>query len=319
MLAYSGKGRFVIESINLQSLVEEMVHLLEVSISKKVVIKYDFGEKALPIEADSTQMRQIVMNLVVNASEAMENKSGVISVRTGAMNCDRAYLDETYLDNDLPEGAYSYLEVSDTGSGMDEETVSKIFDPFFTTKFTGRGLGLAAVIGIVRGHHGAIKVHSEPDKGTTFEVLFPASQNSVRSSDMPAPSKRYTELKGKTVLLVDDEETVRTVGQRMLEVLGLEVITAEDGREALELFKQDPDRFDCMVLDHTMPHMDGEETFREMRRVRGDIRVLLSSGYNEQDLVARINSKGLAGFIQKPYQTADIEQALVKAFKFKSN
>ncbi len=316
MLAYSGKGKFIIKSISLQSIVEEMVHLLEVSISKKVVIKYDFAESVPTIEADATQMRQIVMNLVVNASEAIGNRSGVVSIRTGAMDCDKAYLDETYIDNTLPEGAYSYFEVSDTGSGMDEKTVSKIFDPFFTTKFTGRGLGLAAVLGIVRGHKGAIKVYSELGKGATFKVLFPASQSSAAYNDIPASFENDARLKGKTILLVDDEETVRTVGKQMLERLGMEVTTAEDGREALKLFKQAPDQFDCIILDLTMPHMDGEETFREMRRVRKGIRVLLSSGYNEQDLIARFASKKLAGFIQKPYQMASIGAALAKAFEF---
>ncbi|MCP4673985.1 MAG: PAS domain S-box protein [Deltaproteobacteria bacterium] len=319
MLAYSGKGKFVVQRIDLQTLVEEMVHLLEVSISKKVVIRYDFAENVPSIEADATQVRQIIMNLVVNASETIGNKSGVITIRTGAMECDRTYLDDTYFDNELAEGAYSYFEISDTGSGIDEETITKIFDPFFSTKFTGRGLGLAAVLGIVRGHSGAIKVYSEPGKGTTFKVLFPIAES--RPSVSKSPEIREFDSKkmeGKSVLLVDDEETVRTVGRMMLEVLGLDVTTAEDGREALELVKQDPDRFDCVILDLTMPHMDGEETFREMRRIRKDIRVLLSSGYNEQDLIARFASKGFAGFIQKPYMTSDIEEALFKAFNFKT-
>ncbi len=315
MLAYSGKGKFIVNYIDLQSLIEETVHLLDVSISKKVVIRYDFAESVPPIEADATQIRQILMNLVVNASEAIGNKSGVVSIRTGAMDCDQAYLDETCLDNDLPEGTYSYLEVSDTGSGIDDDTVPKIFDPFFTTKFTGRGLGLAAVLGIVRGHKGAIKVYSEPGKGTTFKALFPASQDSAFSPDILVSSKIEAKFENKTILLVDDEETVRAVGRQMLEHLGIEVTTAADGREALELFKQDPDRYDCIILDLTMPHMDGEETFREMRRVRGDILVVLSSGYNEQDLIARFAGKGLAGFIQKPFQTAGIGAVLAKVFE----
>ena len=318
MLAYSGKGRFVVKNIDLQSLVEEMVHLLEVAISKKVVINYDFARNVPPVEADVTQVRQIVMNLVVNASEAVGNKSGVISIRTGAMECGRDYLDDTYLDDDLAENTYSYIEISDTGAGMDKETIARIFDPFFTTKFTGRGLGLAAVLGIVRGHKGAVKVDSEPGKGTTFKVLFPASRDTTDSSDMHPPAEISVELEGKTILLVDDEETVRTVTRQMLELLGTRVTTAEDGREALKLFRQDPSLFDCIILDLTMPHLDGEETFREMRRVRGDIRVLLSSGYNEQDLIARFAGSGFAGFIQKPYQTADIKQALVRALALKS-
>ncbi|MCP4679165.1 MAG: PAS domain S-box protein [Deltaproteobacteria bacterium] len=186
MLAYSGKGRFVVLAINLQTLVEEMVHLLEVSISKKVVINYDFAGNVPSIEADATQIRQIVMNLVINASEAIGDHSGVISIRTGVMECDRNYLNDTCLDDNLPEGVYSYFEISDTGGGMDKETIAKIFDPFFTTKFTGRGLGLAAVLGIVRGHKGAVEIRSRSGKGTTFTVLFPALKDSVYSSDIPA-------------------------------------------------------------------------------------------------------------------------------------
>jgi PAS domain S-box-containing protein len=315
MLAYSGKGRFVIKRMDLQTLIEEMVYLLEVSISKKVVIKYDFAQSVSPIKADATQIRQIIMNLVINASEAIGNRSGVISIRTGAMKCDRDYLDETYLDDNLAEGSYSYLEVSDTGGGMNEETILKIFDPFFTTKFTGRGLGLAAALGIIRGHKGAVKVYSEMGKGTTFKVLFPVSQGATHKNDLPGDFLDCSELKGKNVLLVDDEETVRTVGRQMLERLGLKVTTAVDGSEALNLFEQDPNRFDCIILDLTMPHLDGEETFREMRRIRKNVSAILSSGYNEQDLIARFASKGFVGFIQKPYRTAEIGAALAKAFK----
>jgi len=317
MLAYSGKGQFVIKHMDIQTLIEEMVHLLEVSISKKVIIKYDFAQNVPPIEADATQIRQIIMNLVVNAAEAIGDRSGVISIRTGAMECDRAYLDDTYLENDLVEGTYSYFEVSDTGSGMDEETVTRIFDPFFTKKFSGRGLGLAAVLGIVRGHSGAIKLSSKPGKGTTFKVLFPTSQGPINLSEMSDPGDNKEKFTGKIAMLVDDEETVRVVGRQMLEYLGMEVVTAVDGRHALTLFNEDPDKFYIVVLDLTMPHMDGEETFREMRRVRKDVCVLLSSGYNEQDIIARFASKGFAGFIQKPYQIRTLSAALFKALEKK--
>ncbi len=317
MLAYSGKGRFIVKRMELQFLVEEMVHLLEASISKTVVIRYDFAKDVPPVEADPTQMRQIIMNLVINASEAIGERSGVISIRTGAMICDQNYLDETYLDKDLPEGIYSYFEITDTGSGMDRETAAKIFDPFFTTKFTGRGLGLAAVLGIVRGHKGAIKVYSEPGKGTTFKVLFPAQKGPVSSVDPQSDFESDLRLKGKTALLVDDEETVRAVGKDMLEELHMETVTAEDGREALALFKETPDKFDIIILDLTMPHMDGDATFKEMRRIRKDILVILSSGYNEQDLINRFVGRGFAGFIQKPYKIDELKEMLLIAIEDK--
>ncbi len=175
MLAYSGRGRFVVGTVSLNETVEEMEYLFEVAVSKNAVLQYDLADDLPAIEADVSQIRQVLMNLVTNASEAIGDSSGVISVSTGAIECDRNYLAETYLDDELPEGAYVYLEVSDTGCGMDEETQSNLFDPFFTTKFTGRGLGLAALLGIVRGHRGAIKVCSEVGRGTTVKVLFPAA------------------------------------------------------------------------------------------------------------------------------------------------
>ena len=300
MLAYSGKGKFVVQGLNLSKLVEEMAELLQVSISKKVVLKYNFGDKLPPIEADAAQIRQVVMNLIINAAEAIGEKSGVVTVSTGVMEADHSYLSETYLDENLPEGYYVSLEVADTGCGMDEQTRKKIFDPFFTTKSTGRGLGLAAVLGIVRGHGGALKIYSQPQRGSTFKVLFPASQQAVEES--VGPSAREQEWRGSGVILVvDDEETVRITTKLILEKLGFTVLTAEDGRAALEVFRSRVDEIVAVLLDLTMPHLDGEETFRELRRIRPDVRVILCSGYNEQETTNRFAGKGLAGFIQKPY------------------
>jgi two-component system, cell cycle sensor histidine kinase and response regulator CckA len=309
MLAYSGRGRFVIEPLDITEVVQEMTHMLEVSTCKKAVLKYNFADNLPAIEADATQVRQVIMNLITNASEAIGDRSGIISVSTGAMECDRAYLSESHLDEQLPEGIYTYIEVSDTGSGMDSETCSRIFDPFFTTKFTGRGLGLAAVLGIVRGHKGAIKVYSEPGRGTTFKALFPASKQPMRVSHQEPVGGEDWRFKG-TVLIVDDEESVRAVGKQMLEHMGLAVLTAEDGREALKVFGQHPDEIACVILDLTMPHMDGEETFRELRRIRRGLCVLMSSGYNEQEVTQRFAGQGLAGFIQKPYKYEDLAAKL---------
>ena len=305
MLAYSGKGKFVVKPLNLSKIVEEMAHLLEVSISKNVILKYDFSADLPSVEADATQLRQVVMNLIINASEAIGEKSGVVSIRTGVTEADKSYLSETYLDDDLPEGYYVYLEVADTGLGMDEETKSKIFDPFFTTKFTGRGLGLAATLGIVRGHRGAIKVYSHPGRCTSFKVLLPCSAQPVEGSVEASTPEREWRGQGN-VLIVDDEESVRAVAKQILERRGFEVLTAEDGREAVEIFSAGADEIVLVLLDLTMPHMDGEETFRQLRRIRPDVKTILSSGYNAQDVTNRFAGKGLAGFIQKPYRVREL-------------
>ena len=183
MLAYSGKGRFVIENIRMNDLIGEMISLLKASISKKAILNLNLKEPLPPLRGDPSQIRQVLMNLVFNASEAIGEHGGVITISTGMMECSGEYISEIYLDDNLAEGLYVWLEVSDTGCGMDHETQRRIFEPFFTTKFTGRGLGLSAVLGIVRGHKGALKVYSEPGRGTTFKVLFPA----VQSDKPPVP------------------------------------------------------------------------------------------------------------------------------------
>ncbi len=307
MLAYSGKGKFVLEILDLNLVVEEMLHMLEVSISKKAVLRLNPYRPLPPVEADATQIRQIIMNLVINASEAIGDKSGVIAITTGCMDCDRSYLQDIWLAENLTDGLYVYLEVADTGHGMDRETLSRLFDPFFSTKFTGRGLGMSAVLGIVRGHRGAIKVYSEKWKGTTFKVLLPASGHPAKifNGDI-----RIEKLQGSgTVLLVDDEETVRGIGAEMLKELGFAVITAADGREAVETFKSTPE-ISFVILDLTMPHMDGEQCFRELRQLKHDVKVIVSSGYNEQEVTQKFAGKGIAGFIQKPYRLSMLQKAI---------
>jgi CheY-like chemotaxis protein len=225
------------------------------------------------------------------------------------MDCDRNYLKDVWLDENITEGLYVYLEIADTGCGMDKETMAKLFDPFFTTKFTGRGLGMAAVLGIVRGHKGAIKVYSEPKRGTTFKILLPASSRPVEIFNGEADADDW---KGEgRVLLVDDEETVRGVGSEMLMELGFTTITANDGREAVEIFKNTPD-ISFVILDLTMPHMDGEQCFRELGKLNPDVKVIMSSGYNEQEVTQKFAGKGLAGFIQKPYKLSVLKEALKK-------
>lgn len=310
MLAYSGKGKFVVEPLDLGRVVEEMLHMLEISISKQAVLRLNLAENLPSVEADATQLRQVILNLVLNASEAIGKRSGVISITTGAMQCDGDYLKDLWLDEGIGEGLYVFCEVADTGCGIARDQIARIFDPFYTTKFTGRGLGMAAVLGIVRGHRGAIKVYSELGRGTTFKILLPACDRPAALFDRTAADLDW---RGEgTVLLVDDEETVRSIGATMLSEFGFEVITCLDGREALEVFRTRHQQIRFVLMDLTMPHLDGEEAFREMRRIDPEVKVIMTSGYNEQEVTQKFVGKQLAGFLQKPYTLSALGQAVRK-------
>jgi len=284
LLAYAGRGKLIVEAIDLTHLFREMLQLLQVSISKKADLRYTLDEGLPSIEADASQLRQVVLNLVANASEALGQQEGVISVRTGIKEFTRMDLDNTYGYCNLTPGCYVFMEVSDTGGGMDEVLLPKIFDPFFSTKFTGRGLGLAAAMGIVNGLHGAIKVHSKSGSGSTFTVLFPPLDQDAKARDREFIEARASREK-RTILVVDDEEPIRRVLKQMLEHAGYTVRTANDGREAVDLFRTCPDEIDCVFLDLTMPLLNGKETLAELRQIREDVRVILSSGHNEQKAI----------------------------------
>lgn len=314
MLAYSGKGKFVVEALSLNDVIEDMVQLLQVSITKKCQLQLQLMPDLASIEADATQMRQVIMNLIINASDAIGERSGVIAITTGVMYCDRAYLAESYLDENLKEGLYAYVEVADTGCGMSDETRARIFDPFFTTKAAGRGLGLAAVLGIVRGHLGTLKVYSEVGKGTTFKVAFPAV-NPPAHLDPTSGVTVKTWTGSGTVLVVDDEETVRGLLRHLFETMGFTVLTANDGREGVAIFRRESDAIRLVVLDMTMPILDGPETFRELRRIRGDVKAILTSGYSEQSAISQFAGKGLSGFIQKPFRYDELLAIVRKVFE----
>jgi two-component system, cell cycle sensor histidine kinase and response regulator CckA len=304
MLAYAGRTRFNTGAVNLNGLASEMARILEVSISKKTTMRFSLAPDLPSVDADATQIRQILMNLVVNASEAMEEGSGTITISTGCMECDAAYLDSTWLNEGLPEGRYVFLSVEDTGIGMDAETQARLFDPFFSTKFQGRGLGMAAVLGIVRGHRGAIKVESAPGRGTAVRILLPAGSRAAEAEQETPAGPQWRG--GGTILFVDDEPGIRTLGRRLLERIGFSVLTAADGRECLEIYRQRPEAVSCVILDLSMPVMDGAETLRELRRIRSDIRVILSSGYGDEEITRRITEEPPSGFIQKPYRLASL-------------
>ncbi len=309
MLAYSGKGKFVIEHVELSKMVAEMGHMLEVCVSGRVELKYDLAEDLPPVEADPTQIRQVIINLITNASEAVGDRPGVISMSTATVDVDRHYRRHLFPGERIPEGRYVTLAVTDTGCGMDAETREKLFDPFYSTKFTGRGLGMAAVLGIVRGHKGAIRIVSEKGAGTTVTILLPAAEAPLPAEEADAEPAEKARDTG-TVLLVDDEETVRATGRKLLERLGMSVLTAADGPEAVEIYTRRADEIDLVILDLTMPRMDGEETCRELRRIDEDIRVIVSSGYNHQEVTRRFTAANLSGFIQKPYTIRKLESVI---------
>lgn len=309
MLAYSGRGKFVIQSIEINSLINDMISLLQISVHKQVALQFNLAAGLPTIEADPSQLRQVIMNLVINASEAIGETNGTVTVSTGILHADQSYLGQYYSAPELPGGDYIFIEVSDTGCGMTPETRDKIFEPFFTTKFTGRGLGLAAVLGIIRGHKGAIKVQSGLGKGTTFKVLLPCSGTAVH--EIPADPAVVAAWRGQgTVLLVDDEELVRMVTEELLKSFGFEVLTASDGLEGVEQFAKHADKISAVVLDMTMPNMNGEEAFLEIRKIKPDARVLLISGYSEQEATTRFAGKGLAGFLQKPFKADELRRKI---------
>jgi len=313
LLAYAGKGRFITRSIDLSELVREATSLVQTSIPKNVHLRLELADNLPLIEADVGQMQQIIMNLVINGAEAMGDVAGTVLVQTAVQPVDEQYAATISAPGvGLKPGQYVVLEVHDTGCGMDEATQARIFDPFFTTKFTGRGLGLSAVLGIVRGHRGALKVYSTPGKGSTFKVLLPAAEHGP--SAPLETTLAVTELAGEGLVLVaDDEPIVRTTARLTLERFGYEVILAENGKEAIDIFRRRAQEIRAVLLDLTMPVMSGEETLRHLKVIDPGVRVVLSSGFNEVEAVQRFTGKGLAGFIQKPYTAVALARKVKEA------
>jgi CheY-like chemotaxis protein len=308
MLAYSGKGNFIIERVSLNEVVEEATNLIRSTISSRAVLKRDFAENLPMIQGDITQLRQVIINLITNASEALGDENGVIRITTSLQRCDRSYLDSISIHEKLPEGDYVCLEVSDTGCGIDEGTREKLFEPFFTTKCAGRGLGLASVLGILRAHHGAADIQSEPGHGTRFRVLLPATAGLVMTPTEEITASA-TPARGRILL---DEEDVRRVAKLMLEASGFSVITASSGRDAIEAFRQAAEDIVCIILDVTMPEMDGMETLEQLRGVRRDVRIILSSGFTVEAIASRFAGHGPEGFLKKPYDRVQLSEKVAE-------
>ncbi len=312
MLAYAGKGKLASDRLDLSELVRGTAALLEVTISKNTKLDLRLADGLPPVLADSTQLRQIVMNLVINAADAITGRPGLITVTTFTREADAALLHNALGNPDLPPGTYVGLEVADNGSGMTPETIARIFEPFFTTKFSGRGLGLSAVLGIVQGHRGALFVESTPGHGSTFRLLLPATSGRTVSSAPPFPEAGPVVLRG-TVLVVDDEEAVRSIAATVLEMHGATSLTAASGDAALELLRTRGEQIALVLLDLTMPGINGEETLRRMRMLGARQPVILMSGYSETETMQRSTNLGVAGFIQKPFEVATL-LARTKAF-----
>lgn len=310
MLAYSGRGKFVIKNIDVNELIKEIIQMLNVSVSKKHTIKYDLTENLPPVEVDIAQIHQVIVNLIMNASEAMGENSGVISIITGKKECDNNFLKKMHLNEELPEGLYNFIEVADTGMGMDEETIKKMYDPFFSTKGAGRGLGMSAVLGIIRGHKGLLKVMSKPGEGTKVTILLPPSKKSLSTIKLDNEETPASWRGSGTVLVVDDKESIREGGKSLLEEMGFNVLTASDGQEAVEIFHNRSKEIVCVLLDLTMPLMSGEECFLELRKIRQDIPIIICSGYSEEETTLKFVDQGLSDFLQKPFRLKTIRNKM---------
>lgn len=311
LLAYAGKGRLVAQPLDLSEVVGEISTLIQTSIPRSVGLHLHLRDH-LPIQGDAAQIQQLVMNLVINGAEAIgEGKPGMVVVTTELQEVDETYIQQTFGPDGISPGKYVVLEVTDTGCGMDEATISRIFDPFFTTKFAGRGLGLSAAMGIVRGHKGALKVHSVVGRGSSFKVLLPVSKGEAIERLQAGGEKN---LGGTgTILVIEDEDLVRRAAASTLEHYGYKVIVAENGQVGVDLFGKLAETISLVLLDVTMPVMSGEEAFNRLRSIRPNVPVILSSGYSEVDATRRFTGKGLAGFIQKPYTAAHLAEQVKSA------
>jgi PAS domain S-box-containing protein len=301
LLAYSGRGRFVIDEIDLNKLVKENVAMLEVSIPKTTQLRYELGNPSPHIMGDISQIQQVIMNLIINAGEAMGSHPGFITIHTNRIELpenNSAY--SKYSVTPIAAGSYAMLQVKDNGSGISEETLARIFDPFFTTKFTGRGLGLAAVLGIIKGHKGGLRIESEVGKGTMFEIIWPLVEASTISN---ITEKKEIEVngEGKTILVIDDEFTVIELVNDVLSESNFKVMSALDPIKGIDLYRQHHQTITMVVLDYSMPHMDGKAAFEKLLEINKEVKVLLCSGYTEEETMSVFGIDRPTGFFHKPY------------------
>jgi signal transduction histidine kinase len=309
MLAYAGRGQLVVTEVDLNGSVREVVGVLGSVVSKRAVMTLRLADRLPPIRGDAGQVRQAILNLITNASDALGDRSGEVTVSTGVEEVDADHLARLPDAKHLTPGRYAFVEVADTGSGMDETTKARMFEPFFTTKFTGRGLGLSAVQGIVRGHKGLIRVATQSSKGTTFRVLLPVPVSAPAADARPA----FRSGRGRTILLVDDEDDVRLVSRRLLEAAGFNVLLATDGMDAVTTYRNFHPHVAAVLLDLTMPRMGGAEALGELRQIRPDAKVILISGYGRQEALSGIDEKELFAFLRKPFTGDELIELMFRA------
>lgn len=324
LLAYSGRSQMILEETDLSRVVTDTLQLLNASIRKNVSIGVEAAPALPPVFADRDQLRQIIMNLAINAAEAIGNNPGNITIRTGIVNVDADLLQKLQYFGDLKLGEYVYFEVSDNGCGMAPETQARAFEPFFTTKFTGRGLGLSAVLGIVRSHHGAVRVQSAPGKGSTVTVILPtinlplSGQAAIKTTNPPVGEIPGVPSLSGTALVIDDEPDVREVLVSTLKMCGMTVLQAPDGARGADIFKEHRDAIDIVFTDATMPGMEGDATARTIRGMSSKVKIILMSGYRESELIGKFNNIAISGFMEKPFRPSDVYLKLKNVLDAKS-
>lgn len=310
MLAYAGKASLTQTQVVLWALVDDVISMLKATISRNVVINTQFSSDIPSITGDASQLRQIVMNLIINASEAIGEAQGVINVIVSKIAIKTGQSAKDHLGKAIPVGWYACLEVSDSGCGMDEETKRRIFEPFYSTKFTGRGLGMSAVLGIIAAHKGSLQLVSEPRQGTTFKVYLPVQCSEAIDDESPRFINSSRWLCSGTILLVEDEEEVMLIARAMLQALGFTVIEASNGREAIDLYEKNADAISLVMTDVGMPVMDGYALLHELKKIDPAIPIIITSGYGDMEVISRIPRSEIAGFISKPYRFDKLRELL---------
>jgi CheY-like chemotaxis protein len=291
--------------------VDDIVAMLKATLPQNAVIKTDLSTEIPLIEGDASQLRQVVMNLIINASEAIGTGQGEVNVSLDRIKLIAGKEYEDYHGKPIPPGEYVCLEVTDNGCGMDEATKWRIFEPFYTTKFSGRGLGMSAVLGIIKSHGGVLQLFSQPGQGTTFKVYLPViKRNSTGDADQAVSSTQVPWIGSGTILLVEDEDQIRDIAKEMLEMFGFTVLEAVNGREALEMYQKNDAEITLVFTDMGMPVMDGYALFSELKKLNSDLPIIVSSGYGDAEVSARIGSDNIAGIISKPYNPSQLREVL---------